>query len=122
MNRSVQHVTVDKIRDAYHRLGMTERDLQRRAGLGAGATRAILLNGHIHATTSLARVRRFINELGLTWGDLLDEPAPGTPTVYLDPTDRQATLARLITTSERAVSLDLSQSYSASRSRTFALT
>lgn len=106
MSRSIQRVNVDKIRDAYHRLGLTERDLQRRAGLGAGATRGILLNGHIHATTSLARVRRFINELGLTWGDLLDDPEPETPTVYLDPTDRQAALARLITTSKRAVSLD----------------
>lgn len=103
---TVQPVNAAKVRAAMSRQGLTDREVDRLSGIGQAPVRTAVLKGVLHASTPLAKVRAYIETLGLTWGELLDEPTPATPTDALPPTKRQTTLARIITTSTRGIDLD----------------
>ena len=103
---TTQPVNTAPFRQAMLRDGLSARELARRSGLGVATIRSILEYGHMHASTPLARVRAVLEELGLTWADLFDDPTPDTPTDVLPPSSRARVLATLLTTSRRGLDLD----------------
>ncbi len=99
-------VNADKVRDAMNRQGLSDRETHKRSGIGQQSARSAVLDGTLHASTPLAKVRAYLDVLGLTWGDLLDDPIPEAPTDSLPAHDREQTLARLLTTKDHAIDLD----------------
>lgn len=100
-----QRVNAAKLRDAIASRGLSVRQAGIQSGLTPSAIRNMSVDGRLHASTPLARVRSLLDVLGLTWGDLLDDPVPETPADQLRPDDRQRVLARILTTSDRGIAL-----------------
>lgn len=69
----------DKVRDRILDMGISERELARRTGLGATTVRALLRRHELNNSIQVADIYRALDELGLTPGDLLDPPAPHEP-------------------------------------------
>lgn len=60
-------------------LGISDRDLSRRTGLGQTTVRSILLKSQLSTSTNVAELNRCLSETGLTYGELLDVDRNGEP-------------------------------------------
>lgn len=91
-------VNGDLVRQRMFELALSERELGRRIGSTSSALRSIISRNEMTTSFALADVRRLVEALGVTWGDLLDvaapEPAP--------PTDDANELIALLTGQKRA--------------------
>lgn len=97
------HVNGSKVRDAMSRQHLSDREVHTLCRIGQQPARTAVLNGTLHSSLPLAKIRDYLALLGLTWGELFDDPHPVTPTDLLPATARQQTLARILTTSDRGI-------------------
>lgn len=95
-----------KVRDAMNRQHLSDRQVNTLCRIGQQAARTAVLQGQLHSSLPLSKVRDYLALLGLTWGELFDDPYPDTPTDSLPATERQQTLARILTTSDRHIPED----------------
>ena len=103
LNRSrAVYANGHKVRDRILDLGISERELARRTGLGDATVRALLRRHQLNTSIQVADIYRTLDELGLTPGDLLDPPPTQEPEDSHD--DDIHTLAGLLMT-ERTMHL-----------------
>ena len=71
---NTRHVPVNGLvlRNRLNELGMSDRDLSRLTGLGQTMVRSILLQNRLSTSTNVAELNRCLEEVGLTYGELLD--------------------------------------------------
>ncbi|WP_323793481.1 hypothetical protein [Nocardioides sp.] len=75
----VVYANGEKVRERVLEMRISERELARRTGLGDATVRAILHRNELSRSTQVADIYRGLTQLGLTPGQLLDQPPPAEP-------------------------------------------
>lgn len=84
--------------------GLSERELVRRTGLGPASVRSILFRGSVSGAVTMADIKKCLDEVGMTWGDLFDSPVLSASDET--PDADVATLGGLLNGADRATTAD----------------
>lgn len=59
---------------------LSNRRVNRKLRIGQNGRRSVVLHKVMRGSTPIAKVRTYLDTLGLTWSELFDEPPPDTAT------------------------------------------